>query len=414
MRAHRKQRVPKLSFTSNRGIGWHVSYRSSETGMPKKHRFGLKQRSDKAEAERLYSIWLSDYLNGKTPKTVLSRAEPVHSAQAISTDQVRPGCLLEVANSLLNYEQSRMRDADSPRERGKIHPDVYRYRCYYTRKFLQHINATCGHGSVAQLRVDDLTMQQVEQYNRELVEHGLSSSAIKHAMQSVRHLILRAGRPEHGQQLIRWNWDSRDQFHGRAKRQRKLPTLDQLQRLLQAADPRGRTLIWTAIGLGFGASDLSALRVGQIDAQSYDLRRGKTGNDRYGDTPPLVWAYLNHHIAETGRSQGELVFRSLSGLPLASGRVNRLQNWWIDLRDQIDESKHTMSGFYVLRHLGATEFGSRPSCSISEMRRWLGHATSSAVADVYMRPIAPEYRQLIEWVRERLASTQLDSGESVI
>ena len=153
--------------------------------MPKKHRFGLKQRSDKAEAERLDSIWLSDYLNGKTPKTVSSRTEPVHSAQAIPTDQVRPGSLLEVANSLLNYEQSRMRDADSPRERGKIHPDVYRYRCYYIRKFLQHINATCGHGSVAHLRVDDLTMQQVEQYNRELVEHGLSSSAIKHAMQSV-------------------------------------------------------------------------------------------------------------------------------------------------------------------------------------------------------------------------------------
>jgi len=235
------------------------------------------------------------------------------------SDETRPGSLIEVADSLLNYEQSRVRDADAPRERGKIHPDVFRYRRYYTRKFLQHINTTCGHSAVARLRVDDLTMQQVEQYNRSLVDSGLSASAIKHAMQSVRQLIIRSGRPEHGQQFLRWNWDSRDLYHGRAKKVRRLPTIDQLQRLLSASDLRGRAMIWTAIELGFGATDLGALRVGQIDHQSYDLRRGKTGNERYGDTPPLVWTYLDRYIQNSDRVGGELIFRSQSGLPLMSG-----------------------------------------------------------------------------------------------
>jgi len=321
---------------------------------------------------------------------------------------MRPGCLLEVANGLLNYEQSRVRDADEPRSRGTIHPDVFRYRCYYVRAFLKYINEQHGKGAVGKTRVDDLTMQQVEGYNRKLMEDNLSSSAIAHAMQGVRHLIIRAGRPEHGQQTLSWNWESRDRYAGRPQQPRKLPTLDQLKRVLAATDLRGQTMIWTAIGLGFGPSDLSALRVGQIDEIGYDLRRGKTGIQRYGSTPRLVWTYIGRYTDEAERTQGDRIFQSQSGLPLVSGHVNRVQGWWHALRERIGENKDTMSGFYVLRHLGATEFGSRDSCSISDMRGWLGHAASSAVADVYMRPVAPEDRMLIEWIRQKLQSSALD------
>lgn len=321
---------------------------------------------------------------------------------------MRPGSLLEVANGLLNYEESRVREADAPRARGTIHPEVYRYRCYYVRAFLKHINEQHGRGAAGRVRVDDLTMQEVEAYNRRLADSGLSSATIAHSMQAVRHLIIRAGRPEHGQQVLSWNWESRDRFVGRAKRPRSLPTLDQLQRTLAATDLRGRAMIWTAIGLGFGPSDLAALRVGQIDEESYDLRRAKTGVERFGETPPLVWSYLNTHLETTRGQPGALVFHSETGLPLVDGHVNRVQGWWHNLREKIGESKDSMSGFYVLRHLGATEFGARSGCSISQMRAWLGHSASSAIADVYMRPIAPEHRSLVLWVRERLASSVLD------
>lgn len=55
-------------------------------------------------------------------------------------------------------------------------------------------------------------------------------------------------------------------------------------------------------------------------------------------------------------------------------------------------------GFYTLRHLGPSEFSSRPEASISDVRRRLSHAADSDVADIYMRPMRPEYRDVVEWV----------------
>lgn len=408
MSDRRKRRVPKLCFTANRGIGWHVTFRDPVTGHPKKHRFDLVDAGDKAEAERRYAKWLSDHLYGRPTQRPGGRCSPPEINRGIAAGTVaatRPGCLLEVASGLLNYEQSRVRDDSSPRARGTIHPEVFRYRRHYVRKFLEFINEQYGQGAVGEIRVCDLIMKDIEDYNRQLANKGLSSAAITHAMQGVRQLIIRAGRPEHGQQTLSWNWESRDRYAGKPKQPRSLPTLDQLRRLLSATDLRGRTMIWTAIGLGFGPSDLAALRIGHIDSIGYDLRRGKTGVQRYGDTPPLVWAYIERYVQEIGGVRAHLVFRSESGLPLVSGRVNRVQGWWHHLRERIGESKHTISGFYVLRHVGATEFGSRIGCSISEMRGWLGHSASSAVADIYMRPVAPEHRELIEWIRERLVSS---------
>ncbi len=66
-------------------------------------------------------------------------------------------------------------------------------------------------------------------------------------------------------------------------------TVAQLEKLLEATDFRGRTFIWLGIGLGFGPKDLSAIRVGQIVNDAYDLRRGKTGIERFSETPPCVW-----------------------------------------------------------------------------------------------------------------------------
>jgi hypothetical protein len=34
----------------------------------------------------------------------------------------------------------------------------------------------------------------------------------------------------------------------------------------------------------------------QIDKATYDLRRGKTGIERFGDTPALVWNLLHKYV----------------------------------------------------------------------------------------------------------------------
>ena len=158
-------------------------------------------------------------------------------------------------------------------------------------------------------------------------------------------------------------------------------------------------MIWMGIGMGFGQGDLAAVHVGQIDAKGYDLRRGKTGLERYGRTPRMVWAAVRTYLKEHRREPGELLFVSRFGLPVVHKRADSVQQWWHRLRKSIGESNETLAGFYILRHLGATEFGSRPRCSIGDMKRWLGHSASSQIADVYMKPVSPENRRVVEWVR---------------
>ena len=63
----RKPRVPTLKFTKNRNIGWHVSFRDPETGMPRKHRFGMVTPR---EAQKAYYEWVAAHLGGQTPNII--------------------------------------------------------------------------------------------------------------------------------------------------------------------------------------------------------------------------------------------------------------------------------------------------------------------------------------------------------
>jgi hypothetical protein len=102
-------------------------------------------------------------------------------------------------------------------------------------------------------------MEDIEAYNRHIAERGYSASQVAKRIQLVKAIIGRDGRPEHGRQVLTWNWDSRDVVHGLPPRERILPTVKQLKRLLGASDLRGKTMIWLGIGLGLGAKDLAAV-----------------------------------------------------------------------------------------------------------------------------------------------------------
>jgi hypothetical protein len=68
--------MPKLSYTPNRGIGWHVNDRDPATGRPTRKRF---HRVAKTEVPRQHDRWLSEHLADETPEaprgqeTTLSR-----------------------------------------------------------------------------------------------------------------------------------------------------------------------------------------------------------------------------------------------------------------------------------------------------------------------------------------------------
>jgi integrase len=254
----------------------------------------------------------------------------------------------------------------------------------------------------------DLSMEDVEEYNRAIVQAGYSSSQVTKRLQFVRAIIDRAGRPEHGGQVLSWNWNSRDVLHGKPAKKRQLPTLPQLKLVLKECGLREAALVWMAIGCGFGQRDLAAVRVGQVDKKSYDLRRGKTGIERYGETPLMVWNAVQAYLKQSKRSQGDLMFITGKGMPLVHDNVDAVHQWWSKLIKRLGDSCKGMGGFYTLRHLGATEFGSREGCSIGAMKRWLGHSACSDMADIYMKPVSPENRSTVEWIRSALRTGKAD------
>lgn len=398
----RKRRVPQLKYTETRGIGWHVSYRDPNTGTPRKHRFDAGSRG---EAEKQYHEWVAAFLHGMLPETTSRRKPGTETAdsQVVQAD-VLPGSLLHVASSLLKYEEARVRADGEQRRPGTITKDLYERRQLYAKEFLEFLNSRYGTGAVGSMQLADLIMLDVEAYNRSLVESGYSQSQVSKRLRFLKTMIDRAGRPEHGSQILSWNWDARDKLHGKQAVKRKLPTLRQLKLVLKACEARETAMVWMAIGCGFGQRDLAAVRVGQIDRQSYDLRRGKTGVERYGETPPLVWKTIRAYLKAVKRKPGELMFLTRKLQPLVHDNTDSVAQWWGRMRDDLGSDGEGMGGFYTLRHLGATEFGSRPGCSIGAMRRWLGHSASSQMADIYMKPVSPEDRSVVEWVRRSLKS----------
>lgn len=410
--APRKKRIPELKFSDYRNTGWHVNYRDPVTGTPRKQRF--PEAATYEEALPLYHAWLSEHLDeAAQPSTRRGPGRPkrTHKRTPPVTESVpsnaRAGSLLVVGSDLISYWEARARQAGESRRKGTIAQRTYQTRKKHVDDFLAFLNKRYGPGAVARMKLADLQMADVEAYNKS-VAGDYSESDVSTRMQVVHKLIVRAGRKEHGHQVLGWNWESRDVEYGIPATPRTLPTLKQLKKVLLACGVREQALTWSAIGLGFGATDLAAMEPRCIDEQGYDLRRSKTRMERYGDTPPLVWKAIRRYLATNPRQPDQLMFATRNGLPLVHGRTDSVRLWWDKLRTHIGETKDTLDNFYVLRHLGATEYGCRDGCSVGAMKRWLGHGASSWVVDKYLRPVPPEHRRLINWVRQALLTGEAD------
>ena len=74
------------------------------------------------------------------------------------------------------------------------------------------------------------------------------------------------------------------------------------------------------------------LRVGQFDQKGYDLRRGKTGVERYGETPPLVWKAMQAYLKETPRRKGDRLFVTTEEeWRLCTASTDSVTQWWRQL-----------------------------------------------------------------------------------
>ena len=313
MAKFRRRRTPKLRYTESQQIGWHTNFRDPETGKTRRKRFGMIA---KHEAEVFYHEWLSEHLRRKTPTiakpngTVGRRTAPNHPKKITPTVKVKTeilrGSVLDVTTNYLQIEESRTRSTRGEgKAKGTIHPKVLAGKKKAVRDFVAYLNEVHGQGSMARRKISDLTMADIEGFNRWAVDAGFSESQVRKRMQVVRAVIDRAGRPEFGEQRLSWNWTSRDVVHGRPTETRTLPTLHQLMKILNVCDVRETAIVWTAIGCGFGQGDLASLHFEHIDQKSFDLRRGKTAVERYGETPRMVWRAIENYLETTARKRGQ-------------------------------------------------------------------------------------------------------------
>ena len=147
-----RQRIPKLRFTSIRGIGWHVAYRDKNSGHSRRHRFGIIDRHREPDARALYHKWLAEYLGGPSPlapATITAKPPPKHGLKV----KILSGSILAISTSLTEAERTRVRNANEPRRRGTIAAPVFRDLSKQIRDFLEFLNGRHGNGAVARMRL---------------------------------------------------------------------------------------------------------------------------------------------------------------------------------------------------------------------------------------------------------------------
>jgi hypothetical protein len=182
-----------------------------------------------ADARRLYQRWLIAHLGGENVKAFPTKAKQAPKPK--KDQRILSGSLLEIASGFLDSEEARARKGHEPRRRGTIAAEVFRDRQKAVKDFLAFINSERGAGATARMRLSDLTMEDIEAFNRAIVKQGFSASQVSKRLQLVKAIIDRAGRPEHGGQMLKWNWDSRDVSHGKPTIERLMPTRLQLVKI---------------------------------------------------------------------------------------------------------------------------------------------------------------------------------------
>ena len=178
MTRHRQRRIPKLRFTKLRGTGWHVSYRDPATGMPRRERFG---QIDRSEAEAKYHTWLIEHLgvnHAESRRVSVSTVPSTDGLAPVAIAQLVPGNLLSVATQILKLDEARTRKPGEPRARGTIDPLVAGDRKTQLNDFFDFMHRKHGRGALARMRLDDLTMADVAEFNREIVAKGYSASQV--------------------------------------------------------------------------------------------------------------------------------------------------------------------------------------------------------------------------------------------
>lgn len=419
--ANGKKKLPQLSQNPEKRSGRYFTAYRDRNGVPQKERF----TRDRRESEVLYAQWIA--ANYSPDGHLL--AQPVGLEGAIGHNGTGDDhtsiitSLPHIVDAYLQFQKARIRPEGATRQRGTIGAEQYVEIEYITRlvfewlvdRFKDRIKST---------PFDRLIQPSDYKLMMLAISHRFSRGVINKCRIRFWDIVRFAFEPPFEQRLS-FTKDNVPRYGGTTEpKQRDIPSKETLQTIMRWSTDVERLWIWMGIGLGFGQSDLAHCRPAFFNVESYDMKRSKTGKERYGVMPPFVWRLMQDYLAKHPRKRDDLMFVTRNGLPLVRQDVKteeELRNGTYtrpaserlvkktDVVTQHWNRLFTISGvnwtqgFYALRHIGATAFAKRPGIGLIEIRSFLGHATSQ-MSDHYMKPLKPEYRPVVEWINRVLCS----------
>ena len=195
---------------------------------------------------------------------------------------------------------------------------------------------------------DTATPEDLRRYQLHLVETGTSRIMLNHTITALRFFFqVTLDRPEAMAKM------------SPVREPRKLPVVlscEEVARLIEAAGtPKYQAALSVAYGAGLRASEIVALKVGDIDSTRMTLRieQGKGRKDRYAMLSPLLLERLRTWW-RTGRTQGKLLeggwlFPGQNPVnPMSTRQLNRICHLAADAA-AIDKrvSPHTLRHSYA-------------------------------------------------------------------
>lgn len=171
---------------------------------------------------------------------------------------------------------------------------------------------------------------------------------------------------------------------------RRVFRVDEIQRMLSAADEVMRTLILLGLNLGYGQSDCARLRPTNIAGRLVDARRHKTGGERRGWLWPETLAALRACPPP---------FVSRTGGWIVTDRNDHVGRW---MRKTMRHAgvERQRRGFYSLRRTYRTAVDDHPDRPAIDLT--MGHATPGMgaryvawISDDRLRSISDHARQAI-------------------
>lgn len=149
-------------------------------------------------------------------------------------------------------------------------------------------------------------------------------------------------------------------------------------------DPRARAVVWSMVGLGFRACEVSRLQVEDWDVTAGLVSvAGKGGRQRWLPVPTVVAGAWDLYLAEWPAAQGPM-FRSYRQpwRSLSADTVSHMVSGWM-ADAGVRRRRHDGLSGHGLRHTFAQRLADQ-SGDIRDVQEALGHA-SLATTTVYMR-----------------------------